>query len=53
MQLKVGLKPYNRVKNYIVWYETNQPYDLILTQITKDEYEKNPIYKDLQIKVIE
>lgn len=51
IQLKAGLKPYKRVEDMIVWYETNKPCAGIVCKITKQEYKNNPMYQNLQIKI--
>ena len=51
MQQKAGMQIIGRTPNYITWYKTNQPCDLIKTMITKRQYLDNPIYKDVHIIV--
>jgi len=53
VQEKCGMTKYDKVKNYITWYLTGEPCDLIMTKIEKEEFEKNPIYKNLKICVNE
>ena len=51
MQQKSGMQIIGRVPNYINWYTTETPCDLIKTMITKQQYLDNPIYKDVKIIV--
>ncbi len=49
VQLKCGLKPYKRIKDDGVWYET-KIVDTIYNKITREEYEQIEEYKSLKIK---
>lgn len=51
VQQKAELKPYKRVKDMIVWYETNLPCDGIYSKITREDYQKSPLYQNLKIKI--
>ena len=51
--LKAGLKPFKRIENYTKWYETNEDCDAIITKITKQEYDLNPIYRNWNITFLE
>ena len=51
VQMKCGMRPYQRLKDKIVWYETGKPVDAIDCKITREEYEQIEEYKSLEIKV--
>lgn len=53
LQLKCGLKPYRRISDNDVWYETGKPVDTIYCKITREEYLSNDLYKNVKIKVVE
>ena len=53
VQEKAGLVPFGRIENYITWYLTGELCDCILNRIGREEYLKNPLYRNLEINVRE
>ena len=52
VQQKCGFVEYKTMKNTRRWYQTNKMFDTILTQITKQQYMQNNIYKNVEITFI-
>lgn len=52
MQKKAGFTPYGKIENCYTWLD-GKSCDLILCKMFKDDYEKNEIYKNKNLKIID
>jgi len=49
VQSKCGMKCMGKLKDYTTWYETGEKCDLVIMQITLEEYSKNKTNKEIEI----
>lgn len=49
VQEKCGFKTMGKLKDYITWYLTNEPCDLVINLLTQKDYNKNKTNKEIVI----
>ena len=49
VQSRCGMQLMGKLKDYTTWYETGEKCDLVMMQITREEYSKNKTNKEIEI----
>ena len=49
VQQKCGMKVMGKLKEYAPWYLNNEKVDLVISMITKEEYNKNKTDEEFEV----